>query len=124
MRSKCLVFFGVFFVSCFISFELHAQSTNIEQRLVGTWVTVSIRESEGYTPRENRGITWTIRADGTFSFSNGSSGKWAIFSNKIVLVYADGELDGGGPKEIFITQDSRTLILLESNGWQYVYNKR
>ena len=72
MKNKC--FFLVFIISlfCFVSFGLFAQSTSIDQRLVGTW-------------RDIDGGTWVFNSDGSGTF-RGRALAFSFFSdNKLML---------------------------------------
>jgi len=86
-----LLFFGFTSLSCF------AQTSNNEQRIIGTWVN------------EANGRLLVLNSNGT-----GTSGvaniKYGVAGDKIALVYTDGTTY---VFEFSISSDGRTLILFD-----------
>ena len=95
MKRKAL-FFLLFIL---VSISLFAQSSNNEQRLVGTWVC------------DLNGLRWIFNSNSTFSGNISGediSGKYAAVGDKIVLVIRDYSIGG----DFRISNDNITLILL------------
>ena len=91
-----ILFFSLF---CFVSIGLFAQSSAVEQKLVGTWVDGGNR-------------TWVFNSDGTGTRDN-TSLKFAAFSGKIIIYI--GNTTGGSAFEYIFAADNNTVILF-SNG--------
>ena len=98
MKKKMIIALGVLLVFGFSSFPCYAQSSNNDQRIVGTWV------SEGNT------LTFVFNANGTgtFTASRGSV-------NFSYAVSIDGELKmvGGvsGTSKIYFSPDGRIMLM-------------
>ena len=81
-----------------VSMLLIAQSTNNEQRLVGTWIN------------DLDGSRWIFNSDGTVSgsFVGFRLAKYAVAEEKIVLIMDDSNFGG----DFRISNDGRTLIII------------
>jgi len=116
MKSKA--FWCIFVLLFFYLFStgLYAQSSNNEQRLVGTWIleTPFLGDSEYLI-----NSVFTFSSNGTLSIVSRTermNGKWAINANKMVFI-----LDGDGISlslfsyEFYITSNGDTMLLTVSD---------
>jgi hypothetical protein len=84
----------VFFVVVFcviISVEMYAQSSNNEQRIVGTWSGNSL-----HTGGDGGAVTWIFNSNGTgkggFDDSSFRSFRYGISSDKLIIVFDERSL--------------------------------
>jgi len=116
MKSK--TFWGIFVLLFFYLFStgLYAQSSNNEQRLVGTWILEApfLGDSEYLI-----NSVFTFSSNGTLSIVSSTkrmNGKWAINANKMVFI-----LDGDDihlslfSYEFYITSNGDTMLLTVSD---------
>jgi hypothetical protein len=88
---------GVVLFGCFSAQNANAQSSNIAQKIIGTWT-------------EQDGTTWVFNANGTLTLSRGGrtqDNKYAVTDTKLAVseyVY-----------EISLSADGKTLILVRVN---------
>ena len=119
MKRKLVLGFVFLFVFGFSSFSCYAQSSNREQRLIGTWV------------HELKGSTLVFNPNGTYSFQFDSTEwepkKYGAAENIIVFIFfrplnnRNEETIG----ECFISSDGKTLILRGlAGGLNGLYFKR
>jgi len=113
---KVLVFVFVFGIVLFRingngSAGVYAQSSNNEQKLIGTWTNI------------NSNITIMINANGTVTW-NSENFKYGAAANKLVL-YSSGNLTQASSivYEFYISTDGKTLILINKDSYGYVFNK-
>jgi hypothetical protein len=100
--------FFCFFIYCFCSTGLNAQSSNIEQNLIGTWELTE--NHHAFNPLSREGGLWTFYADGTLSVNrnnNSVSGKWIVSENNITLFLGNRSYTN----TISISSDGRTLLI-------------
>ena len=115
MKKVLVVFIvGVVLFGCFSAQRAEAQSANIAQKIIGTWV-------------DQRGCTWVFNANATLTrqvkLTNTRTGeasknnfqyKFGVTDTNLILVDSDyGTLDA--EEEIFnisISPDGKTLILV------------
>ena len=99
-----------------VSAELNAQSSGIEQRLIGTWAITFYEDSEAI------GSTWSFKSNGTFEitfYGESATGKYWATPTKLVM-----EIEGDGIlADYYISTDGRTLIL-ELEGELFVLTKK
>ena len=97
----------VFFGSCSVQ-NANAQSSNDAQRIVGSWKA-----------SDNDGESWiyTFNADGTYTYSQGYSGKMSNSNGKYfvsgsILFYhrSDGESDVSSSGNFYISPNGRVLV--------------
>jgi ABC-type long-subunit fatty acid transport system fused permease/ATPase subunit len=117
MKSKAFwVIFSLLFFYLF-STDLYAQSSNNEQRLVGTWILEApfLGNSEYLI-----NSVFTFSSNGTLTIVSSTkrmNGKWAINANKMVFI-----LDGDDISlslfsyEFYITSNGDTMLLTVSDG--------
>ena len=99
-----------------ISVKLYAQSSSIEQRLIGTWAIAL------YEDFETIGGTWSFYSNGTFKLTvsgESATGKYWAASTKLAM-----EIEGEGIlTDYYISTDGRTLIF-ELDGELFVLVKK
>jgi len=105
MKNKCII---VLLLFCLISIGLYAQSTPVDQKLVGTWVDLS-------------GQTWVFNSDGTGT-SGRTTFKYTAFSNKTVIYY--GSNSYGSAYDYIFSPNGNTVMLLPMNGSSYALTKK
>jgi len=93
-----LLFFG------FVSVNCNAQSSNNEQRIVGTWVD----ETNGSTTTFNANGTGTGTGEGAIT---SGTFKYGVAGNKIAVVLSDGRDSVTFVFDFYISSDGKTLIL-------------
>ena len=103
-RGLIMVMVCFFFVSCNPT-EIHAQSPNNEQRLIGRWVD------------EFRGATWIFNSNGTGS-RDGHTFMFGAASGKLILYghHFHRSEDRIHPFDFYVSSDGNTIILIR-NGW-------
>jgi hypothetical protein len=112
LKMKKKLFLNIFIplIFCFVSIgSVNAQSSNDEQRLIGTWIEESLSSSLN-------GRIWVFNSDGTVSIGN-MTYNYAIAGNK--LIYYSSYNNSQDVLEYNISTDGRTLILIYpfSGGW-------
>jgi sugar lactone lactonase YvrE len=93
-------------LSLMFSVETYAQSTNYEQRLIGTWVDAN-------------GETWVFNADGTGARGTRNL-KYGAINGKIVLHQGTS----GVSYEYIFSQDGRTLLITNAGGTGIILQKK
>jgi hypothetical protein len=133
MKSKCFVGFGIFWF--FLSSGLYAQSSSIEQQLIGsTWVRKNLIISEGEIisiPGLPGLFILVFNRDGTYSTGVDNArpeptGKWAISANRIIAIpenFAEF-VEVIEPADVFISPGGKTLVLYYQKGGFMVYEKK
>ena len=97
--KKCISIVFLVLALCYVSVGLYPQSSNAEQRIIGTWTAVM---------GETKGSTWTFNSNGTFELTfegEKESGKYWITSSKLAIEIFEIVAD------FYISTDGRTLIL-------------
>jgi hypothetical protein len=113
MKGKFVLCFVILLV--FSSFSSYAQSTNNDQRIVGTWMYTGTDDGVTYT------TTIVFNANGSGSTTETYRGETSI----VTFTYGfsvDGELisDNGPRGKIYFSPDGRTLFI----GNRTPYRKR
>jgi len=108
------IFFSVMMVfllaSCINGESANAQSSNNEQRLIGTWVAVT-------------GGTWIFNADGTGTgvpddTRKSDIEKYKLFGNKLAIFFNGGSYTSTvATYDFFISNDGKTILLVGTGGW-------
>jgi len=99
MKRKWIIGILSLALFCLTSVGLFAQSSTIEQKLLGTWVDGGNR-------------TWTFNADGTGSRDT-TALKYVAYSNKIIIYF--GTSNTASACEYIFSSDNNT-VMLYSNG--------
>ena len=106
--------FGIVFFACNGngSAGVYAQSSNNEQRLLGTWVNI------------NDNSTIVFNSDDTVTWGD-SNYKYGVAGNKLVMDNSGGTYGYGYTYEFFISNDGRTLILIanSNNGIGHAFRR-
>ena len=107
MKGKQILVFGLLLFFGFTAINCYAQSSNNEQRLVGTWI------QEG--PGSSNGTIWVFKSDGTLSIGDVNTLKYV--ATVTVLYWYRTDTDFASTREYTFSADGRTLILINtSNG--------
>jgi len=114
---KILVFvlvFGIVLFGCNGngSAGVYAQSSNNEQKLIGTWTNI------------NSNTTIVFNSNGTGTW-DGRNFKYGAAVNKLVLYYSGNSSSYSGAYEFYISIDGKTLILIDNDksGDGYAFRK-
>ena len=113
-KRKILIFvlvFGIILVGHDGSAGIYAQSSNNEQRLVGTWTNI------------NNNSTIVFNSNGTMTYGSDNY-KYGAAAYKLAL-YESSNKRGYTDEvfEFFISTDGRTLILIDTDGDAHVFRK-
>jgi len=104
MKKKCFVGLFVLLFLAFVSVNTFAQSSNNEQRLVGTWTAV------------NNNLSWVFNSDFTGTVGN-TTIRYGVAGNKIVIFFGNR---AAAISDFSISSDGRTVILTGMNGFSDV----
>jgi hypothetical protein len=96
MKNKCFMTLLVFSVFCFVSIGLYAQSSSVDQKIVGRWV-------------DGDGKTWVFSPDGTGTYDSDGF-KYAAFGGRIIITSTRNDF----AYEYFFSSDNNTVILFPS----------
>jgi hypothetical protein len=88
------------------SADIYAQSTNHEQKLVGTWVAAN-------------GDTWVFNSDGTGTRGNNNF-KYGAINGKIVIHQGSS----GTSYDYIFSQDGGTLLITNAGGAGHILQKK
>ena len=102
MKRKLIFALGILLFFCFVSSNCSAQSSNNDQRIVGTWTV---------TYRNNNTVTFVFNANGTGT-ATGSKGSDSFtygvnLRGEMKLIYSDGSVLSWEP---YFSPDGRTMI--------------
>ena len=104
MKENKILVFVVIMLLGFVAINCNAQTSNNEQRIIGTWT-------------DGSGTTWVFNTNGT-----GSSGSdtfvYGITSGEVTFISSSGNMT---QRYMYFSPDGKTLILLfgRSDGSRY-----
>jgi hypothetical protein len=132
MKGKLGLVFGVLLVFGFVLVGCHAQSSNNEQQLAGTWTVVKVSyilsSYQDQRAKKFLNSTWTFNANETLVFERGEEKSASEYFAAGSKIYIDGEILGefsSNVSEFSLSTDGKTLMVhISSFGCYFIFKKK